>query len=509
MPSTLRDEKVVETLRQARRLRQVAVALPDQAAAPQPLPKPFPSPADWRDQWIYFLMLDRFNNPAAPPRSAWDHDADGRQGGTLEGVRQQLGYIQQLGAGAIWLTPVLKNRQAPADGSYHGYGIQDFLEVDPRFGSGPGRAEAELEALVDEAHARGLYVILDIVINHAGDVFAYDMPAGEWDAAPWSETTYSIEWRDAQGEPEADLPTLPAAAELPPDAVVWPREFQRNEWFRRQGKAADVLHGDFESLKEFRTEYTDEFGDKPVWNILIRAYQYIVARYDIDGFRVDTLKHVEREFALTFCNAIREFALSIGKKNFLIYGESRSDDESVLAAYTGRFTTDGDEKVGADAALDFPLQWRLDQVAKGFQGPEVLHQLFDMRKQVLAQEGVLSTHGDASRFYVTFLDCHDDSSRFLNPVDGRDWSDQLTMALGCLFSLQGIPCVYYGTEQGLKGTAELYQGNADSRPEHVREALWGKPDAFSSETPIYDALRRLAEVRAAEPALRYGRQYFR
>lgn len=504
MPTTLQDPQVVDVFAQARHPREVAVPIP-----PRRVPRPYPSPADWRDQWIYFLMLDRFDNPGGPPRTPWDHDADGRQGGTLEGVRRRLGYIRQLGAGALWLTPVLKNRQAPADGSYHGYGTQHFLEVDPRFGSAPGKAEAELEELVNEAHARGLYVILDIVINHAGDVFAYDMPGGEWDSAPWSEQPYAIEWRDAQGNPEADLPSLPAAAELPADSVIWPKEFQRNDWFRRQGQAADVLHGDFASLKEFRTEQTDVYGDKPVWNLLIRAYQYVIARYDIDGFRVDTLKHVEREFAVTFCNAIREFALSIGKKNFFIYGESRSDDESVLAAYTGRYTTDGDEKVGADAALDFPLQWRLAPVAKGFQSPEALRELFDLRKQVLAQKGVLSTHGDASRFYVTFLDCHDDASRFLYPRDGRDWTDQLTLALGCLFSLQGIPCVYYGTEQALHGTAELYGPAPDSRPEHVREALWGKPDAFSTASPVYDALRRLAYVRAGEPALRYGRQYFR
>ena len=107
------------------------------------------------------------------------------------------------------------------------------------------------------------------------------------------------------------------------------------------------------------------------------------------------------------------------------------------------------------------------------------------------------------------LDCHDDATRFLYPRDGGDWTDQLTLALGCLFTLQGIPCVYYGTEQGLKGTVELYQANTDARPEHVREALWGKPDAFDRRNPIYDAVERLSVVRAREPTLRYGRQYFR
>ena len=103
--------------------------------------KPFASPADWRDHWIYFLMVDRFNNRNAPPTAPWNSPFGKFQGGTFEGVRQQLGYLQDLGAGAIWLSPVLKNR--PSDEfAHHGYGIQDFLRVEPRFASAPGREEA-------------------------------------------------------------------------------------------------------------------------------------------------------------------------------------------------------------------------------------------------------------------------------------------------------------------------------------------------------------------------------
>ena len=144
MPVTFQDAEFVRALAQAHRPRRIAISLGAQGeeGRHRHLPKPFPSPADWRDHWIYFVMVDRFNNPDAPPRLPWDRSADGRQGGTLEGVRQQLEYIKQLGAGAIWLTPVLKNRQFPQDGSYHGYGIQDFTTVDPRLGSAPGMAEA-------------------------------------------------------------------------------------------------------------------------------------------------------------------------------------------------------------------------------------------------------------------------------------------------------------------------------------------------------------------------------
>src|ERR1044071_8859083 len=83
---------------------------------PVTIPYPYPSPADWRDHWIYFLMIDRFNNPDAAPKStqsnpssAWNQKFDFRQGGSFKGIQQQLGYIADLGARAIWLSPVLKN----------------------------------------------------------------------------------------------------------------------------------------------------------------------------------------------------------------------------------------------------------------------------------------------------------------------------------------------------------------------------------------------------------------
>lgn len=103
-------------------------------AATAPAQPAFPSPADWRDQWIYFLMVDRFNNAAAPPRHLPFDDPDcyQYQGGKFSGVRAQLLYIKGLGAGAIWLSPVLKNAMFD-QGSYHGYGIQDFLSANPFF----------------------------------------------------------------------------------------------------------------------------------------------------------------------------------------------------------------------------------------------------------------------------------------------------------------------------------------------------------------------------------------
>jgi glycosidase len=127
--------------------------------------------------------------------------------------------------------------------------------------------------------------------------------------------------------------------------------------------------------------------------------------------------------------------------------------------------------------------------------------VYALRK--IVEEGVISSHGEASGFFVTFLDNHDQHNRFrfVDPANPGRYDGQVAVALACLFSLQGIPCVYYGTEQGLSGS-----GSAN---EAVREALWGRPGAFDENDVFYLALRNIAQVRAQNPALRYGRQYFR
>jgi glycosidase len=411
-------------------------------------------------------------------------------------VKAQLDYIKGLGAGAIWLSPVLKNRQSDT-GTFHGYGIQDFLRPEPRFASAPGKEEDELRALVDEAHARGLYVIFDIVLNHAGDVFGYK---GFGSSAPGSSEIRPIEWRDETGQARSDFPIIEniPPAQREPDALVWPAELQRNSFFRCKGKGGEG-GGDFESLKEFVTDVRD--GQiLPVRNALILAYQYAMARYDIDGFRIDTLKFIERDFAQTFGNAMREYGLSIGKKNFFSYGEV-FDGEERIAEFIGRNTRDRGDLVGVDAALDFPLFFRLPSVAKGFAPPTEVIEVYRRRKEV--ERDILTSHGEAGRFFVTFLDNHDMKERFrgANTDEPDKFDRQVILGIAVLFSLQGIPCLYYGTEQGLHG-----RGNND---QFVREALWGKANGFDVKHPFYTAISRLSDIRDTQPALRYGRLYFR
>jgi len=464
----------------------------------------FPSPEDWRDQWIYFLMVDRFNHASAPPQHQPfdDPNFSGYQGGKFSGVQQQLPYIKQLGANAIWLSPVLKN--LPFDqNSYHGYGIHDFLRAEPRFADNPSQADDELRQLVDAAHRQGLFVIFDIVLNHTGNVFGYQCDPGDQFCVANSGAQASfhaqpqpIQWRDATGAARPDFPDIALIPNPPLAALVWPSELQQNPFFRRQGVpgGGDDTVGDFSVLKQMIT------ADPDLQSFLIRAYQYVVARFDVDGFRIDTLRYLKGDLARLFGNAVREFALSIGKKNFFTFGEVFDQNaEQDIARFIGRNTSDVSELVGVDAALDYPLFNNLKPVIKGFVAPSVLVDMFQRRKDI--ERDVLSSHGDATRYFVTFLDNHDvkERIRFVDPAQPGQFDDQVTLGLACLYSLPGIPCLYYGTEQGLHGRGS---------DEAVREALWGGP-GFNPANSFYGDIQQIAQVRAAQAALRYGRFYFR
>jgi len=204
-----------------------------------------------------------------------------------------------------------------------------------------------------------------------------------------------------------------------------------------------------------------------------------------------------------FGNAMREYGLSIGKQNFFTFGEIY-DREGTIEGFVGR-RTDGGEGFGIDAALDFPLFYVLPAVAKGFAGVETIRGVFEARKQ--AELGRLSSHGEAGRYFVSFVDNHDQGQRIQHPSTPPV---QVTLALGLLFLLQGIPCLYYGTEQGLSGTVKP-DGTPDlGTNESVREALWGKtPAAFDETHPVYKAVKALTTLRSNEPPLSYGRLYFR
>jgi glycosidase len=488
MAGSLRDPDVLAAIQAARTPRPGASG-------------PFASPADWRDGWIYFLMVDRFNNPDAPPvhQPYDDPDYYKFQGGTFRGVQAQLKYIKDLGASAIWISPALKNLGWDA-GSYHGYGIHDFLVAEPRFATSAATADAELRALVDAAHAVGLWVILDIVLNHVGNAFAYSPgDPGTVPGVPFSPQPLPAYWRLPDGTPRPDPTPIEQITGSTGGDLVWPSELQQNAYFRRQGNpqaGGDDTIGDFDTLRQMRTD------NPAVQEALIAAYEYVIARFDPDGFRIDTLRYLKGDLPRQFGNAVREFTESLGKRNFFTFGEVLDNTaENDIARFIGRNTLDvtNEQLVGVDAALDYPLFFTLKPVVKGLAAPTTVIGMYDQRKTVEAD--IVSSHGDATRFFVTFLDNHDmkERIRYEAPGNPTEFDDQVTLGLACLFALPGIPCVYYGTEQGLHG--------AGSDPA-VREAIWGET-GFPTTSPFYLAIQQLSALRNSEPALRYGRYYFR
>lgn len=503
-------------------------------------PYPFASPSDWRSCPIYFLLTDRFKNgvPGAKPVSGrWDAKFGNFQGGTFKGIQQQLGYLADLGMKAIWMTPVVKNSAPNWAFLYPGYNAQNFLEVDSRFGTAQ-----DLQDLVTEAHARGLFVILDIVLNHTGRVFDYAFPNQVTDSFTSVEIMNGplgsephIQWQSGLGFPRPDWQdTFPAGQALSDDDAVYPDELRNFLFFRRRGnKISDAApkggfaRGDFGTMRQMVQEYDASsqpalrqmLGPRPVLSILVRCYEYLIAQFDFDGFRIDTVKYVDPDMVQTFGNAMREYANSIGKTNFFTYGEV-FDNEQTIDNFVGRQGT-ASEGFGIDAALDFPLFFVLPGIAKCQNPVEGLRTLYDNRKQT--QSKLISSHGEAGKFFVSFLENHDQEQRFNHPQTPQA---QIELGLALLFCLQGIPCVYYGMEQGLDGTKDN-NGNPNVGPQQglecVREALWGKPGAFNPAHPLFQEIRILAALRGARPpqslglpaapiprpCLSYGRQYFR
>ena len=337
--------------------------------------------------------------------------------------------------------------------------------------------------------------------------------------APWGSEP-PIEWINGLGFPRADWTnTLPAPTTLSQDDAIWPSDLQRADFFRRRGNRlsdnspapGSFIKGDFDTMRQMVMEYAatnpsqralrTQYGEYPVLSILILAYWYLIAKFDIDGYRIDTVKYVDPDKVEQFGNAMREFALSIGKRNFFTFGEIY-DNEQTIENFIGRNSTDG---FGVDAALDFPLFFVLPNYAKCMVPVETVRQIFLNRKT--AERTRLSSHGEAGKYFVSFLDNHDQSQRFNQPTTP---AQQVLLGLAVLFCLQGIPCVYYGTEQGLQGTVNA-QGQPDlAAPESVREALWGKtPAAFDPANPFYKDLCKLGALRNNETTLQYGRLYFR
>lgn len=497
------------------------------------------APASFRDRLpedeiIYFVLPDRFENGdrandrggLAGGRLETGFDPTHKGfflGGDLKGLTARLDYVQGLGATAIWLGPIFQNKpvQGPPgqeSAGYHGYWITDFTRPDAHFGT-----EAEFRAFVDAAHARGMKVYMDIITNHTADVIRY-RGCSFADCRYRSRADYPYSRRGGPGGPAinpgfagdqvmtaanfarltdmtyAYEPYVPAGEETA-KVPAWLNDIR---FYHNRGDTTFVgensLFGDFAGLDDLFTE------NPAVVEGMIAIYGDWIDRYGIDGFRIDTARHVNPEFWQKFVPAMLERARAKGIPNFHIFGEVYDPDPGMLARFT--------RVDGYPAVLDFAFQSVVTGAVAGGAPTASLKALFD--------RDVLYAGGSAAALGLpTFLGNHDMGriGHFISKANPRASDSELLartqLAHSMLLLLRGVPTIYYGDEQGMTG---------DGGDQDAREPLFASEVAsyndnrmigtrathaaanFDTANPVYAHIRALAALRTATPALRRGSQ---
>jgi glycosidase len=492
------------------------------------------------DELIYFLLPDRFENGDARNdrgglkgdrlATGFDPTAKGfYHGGDLKGLTGRLDYLQGMGITAIWVSPIFKNKpvQGPKGGEsagYHGYWITDFTSVDPHLGT-----NADFKALVDAAHGRGMKVYMDIITNHTADVVQFAECAGKKECPYRSRADYPYQRRGGPGGAAINRgflgdsvqgadnfarltdPNYAYTVQVP----TAERQVKKPDWLNNpiyyhnrgdtifRGESAQT--GDFVGLDDLFTEHPR------VVRGMIDIYGEWIDRYGVDGFRIDTARHVNPEFWQAFVPAILARAKARGIPNFHIFGEVYTDavDPAFTAVHTQR------DKL--PATLDFAFAAAVKKVVAGSAPTSMLADLFHVDPIYAGGEG-------AARRLPTFLGNHD-MGRFARAIreghpqaSDAEQLDRLLLGHAMLMTLRGVPTVYAGDEQGFAGDGNDQDAREDMFASKVAvyndNKLVGSrattaTSSFRADHPLYRAIANLAAIRAATPALRRGDQKLR
>lgn len=493
-----------------------------------------------QDEVIYFVLPDRFENgdPAndrgglAGDRLTTGYDPTAKgfyHGGDLKGLTARLGYVQALGATAIWVGPIFRNKpvQGPPgqeSAGYHGYWITDFTHVDPHLGT-----DADFTALVDAAHARGMKVYMDIVANHTADVVKYRECAADKPCPYRSRADYPYTRRGGvagaainpgfAGDDDrsavnfarladprfAYTPYVPKGEER----VKVPAWLNDPIYYHDRGDSSfsteDSQLGDFSGLDDLATE------NPRVVAGMIDIFGGWIDRYGVDGFRVDTAQHVNPEFWQAFVPAMRARAAAKGIPHFHIFGEVFTDqvDPARLAAHT--------RAGGLPAVLDFAFTRAVADTVANTGGTAELFRLF-------FADPVYEGGADGAMQLPTFLGNHDMGrfARFVRngfpKADDAEVLKRVILGHAMLLTLRGVPTIYAGDEQGFAGDG----GDQDAREDMFASKVAVYNDNrlvgtsrttavadFDEDHPIFRAIAALAGLRTANPALTRGRQVVR
>ena len=492
------------------------------------------------DEVVYFVLPDRFAN--GDPRNdrgaiTGDRLAHGFDpahkgffhGGDLKGLTGKLDYLERLGITAIWFAPIFQNKpvQGPKgneSAGYHGYWVTDFTRPDRHFGT-----MDEFKAFVAAAHARGMKVYMDIITNHTADVIRYregdesgsyayrslaDYPYSRRGGTAGAAINHGFVGHEVQTAENFAKLTDPAYAYTPyvpaaeADAKV-PAWLNDPIYYHNRGDTTfsgeHSRMGDFVGLDDLFTEHPR------VLSGMIDIYGDWIRQTGIDGFRVDTARHVNPEFWQAFVPAMRRIAAEQGIPHFHIFGEVYRDtsDSGYIAQYTRRD--------GFPAVLDFAFQMALTEALSGAKPPQVITEMFD--GDVLYEGGEA-----AARKLPTFLGNHD-MGRFATLLRQRvpgitheDLLARVSLGHAMMLSLRGSPVIYYGDEQGFVGDGNDQDAREDMFESRVASyndnALIGTRATtakanFDESHPLYRLIAELSAIRKAHPALRRGRQVVR
>ncbi|WP_047984440.1 alpha-amylase family glycosyl hydrolase [Ornithinibacillus californiensis] len=365
----------------------------------------------WEDEMIYFIMTDRFHNGDTSNDYQVDlNDPRAYHGGDFQGIIEKLDYIQEMGFTAIWLTPIVKNEPK----GYHGYWTEDFYEVEEHFGT-----LEEFKTLVQEAHERDIKIILDLVVNHTG----YQHPwLTDPDKQDWFHEDQTIlDWDNQENVENGRLAGLPDLAQENPETRKY----------------------------------------------LLDMAKWWIEETDIDGYRLDTVKHVPKDFWEQFATEVKSV-----KEDFFLIGEVWHSDPTYVADYA---------KTGIDSFVDYPF---FNEATRIFSNADqrigrYMHGIWERNQTLYENPYILGN----------FIDNHD-NKRFTRLVleNNEDPATRLKLALAYMYTAPGIPIVYYGTEIAM-------DGGEDPDNRHLMEF---------QDHEIISYISTLGEMRQENPALTKG-----
>lgn len=413
---------------------------------------------------LYLIMPDRFANgnpdndiiPGMLENKVDRNEQFGRHGGDFKGISEHLDYISDLGVTAIWLNPTQENDMK--DGSYHGYAITDYFQIDRRFGT-----NEEFCNLVNEAHGKGLKVVMDMIFNHCGseNYLFKDKPQDDWFnfRSNYVQTSFKT------------------ASVMDIHASDYEKEIATDGWFTQ-------VMPDFNQRNRHVARY------------LIQSSIWWIEYAGINGIRQDTHPYADYDFMSTWCKEVLE-----EYPHFNIVGETWLNS-NVLVSYWQK-----DSKLAAPknsnlpTVMDFPLT---DLMSKAFDEETTewsggLYRLYDYHTQDLVYANPMNL--------LIFLDNHDTSRFCKNEKDAKNIV-RYKQAITYLLTTRGIPQIYYGTE--ILMAADKSEGDGCLRRDFSGGWKGDKVNCFTAEgrtdlqNEAFDYTRKLLNFRKDNEAICKG-----